>query len=282
MAAWFLLGMPGTSRPFFSAVAAQEGKKEETLTNKSIIEMQQLELGDGVILEKIRTTKCDFDVSFDGLKQLKEAKVSNAVIQAMVSAKSSAPMASDPTSTPAVTGDPNDPGVTHAAGVYLYAEADGHKTMTKLMAESPSVSGGAGPFGGSQRAVLSGLKAKLELTTRRPVFYMYLGTGGESQLAGGMTPAQLPLVQFDVKDNKKTQERSVVIGSHAGGPFSVNMKTGIEEKSKRPFDAVEIKPGIYKITLQNDLTDGEYGFAQVTVGFATAAGQMFCFGIRAQ
>src|SRR5437870_3804365 len=49
---------------------------DEKLTNASIIELQGLGLGDGVIIEKIKSTKCDFDTSIAGLKQLKEAKIS--------------------------------------------------------------------------------------------------------------------------------------------------------------------------------------------------------------
>lgn len=45
---------------------------EETLNNASIVELQKLGLGDGVLLEKIKTSKCDFDTSLGGLKQLKE------------------------------------------------------------------------------------------------------------------------------------------------------------------------------------------------------------------
>lgn len=291
LTAWLFLGAPGTNRAYFSAMAAEEGKKAETLTNKSIMDLQQLNLGDDVILEKIKTSQCDFDVSVDGLKQLKEANVSAVVIKAMISPKAAVPVAvpaavpaavaaSGPASQPEVAGDPNDPNAPHGPGVYLYEETGGQKKMTKIMPESPSVSGGAGPFGGSERAVLTGLSAKLELTTRKPVFYMFLGTSGDTQLAGGVTPAQLPLAQFDLKDNKKVQERSVVIGSHAGGPFSSRVTNGLEEKSKRPFDAQEIRPGVYKITLQNDLPDGEYGFVKMSGGFESASGQMFCFGIH--
>ena len=260
-------------------MAAEEAKKEEILNNASVLKMQKEGFGDVLIVGKIKVSKCDFDVSIDALKELKAAKVSDAVMEAMIAAKP-APSAS---SGPVVSsGDPNDPNAPHAAGVYLYEEAGGQKKMTKIMAESASIRGGAGPFGGSQRAELSGLKAKLQLTARRPVFYMYLGTGGENQLVGGTTPAQLPLVKFDVKDNKKIQIRSVVIGSHAGGPFSATSKTGIEEKFKKPCQEQEMSPGVYKVNPQDDLPDGEYGFAHVSGGFAMAAGQMFCFGIQSK
>ena len=50
---------------------------EETLNNASVIELQGLNLGDAVIIEKIKTSKCEFDTSITGLKQLKAAKVSD-------------------------------------------------------------------------------------------------------------------------------------------------------------------------------------------------------------
>src|SRR2546421_6255656 len=64
---------------------------DETLSNASIIELQGLNLGDAVMIEKIKTSKCNFDTSIDGLKQLQQAKVSPAVIQAMLATKSAAP-----------------------------------------------------------------------------------------------------------------------------------------------------------------------------------------------
>jgi hypothetical protein len=61
----------------------------------------------------------------------------------MISAKSSAPAVNRLT---VATGDPNDPNAPHAAGVYLYEEANGQKKMTKLMGES-FISSGHGSQG---------------------------------------------------------------------------------------------------------------------------------------
>src|SRR5678815_3023093 len=88
---------------------------EEVLNNASIIELQGLNLGDNVILEKIRTSKCDFDTSINGLKQLKAAKISDAVIQAMVASKSPAAPAMGSTMI-AARGDLNNPLAPHPAG----------------------------------------------------------------------------------------------------------------------------------------------------------------------
>ena len=58
------------------------------LTNQDIIEMTSLNLSDDVIIAKIRSaTGADaskFDTSVDGLKALKAANVSDAVIKVMI------------------------------------------------------------------------------------------------------------------------------------------------------------------------------------------------------
>jgi len=75
----------------------------EMLTNASIIELQGLTLGDAVIIEKIKTSKCSFDTSINGLKQLKAANLPGAVIEAMIATK--AAVSDNAIST--VAGDPN-------------------------------------------------------------------------------------------------------------------------------------------------------------------------------
>jgi hypothetical protein len=58
----------------------------EVLSNASVVELKELGLGDGVIIEKIKASKCKFDLRVDDLKALKSANVSDAVISAMLSA----------------------------------------------------------------------------------------------------------------------------------------------------------------------------------------------------
>ena len=146
-------------RPVCPSVCAAD-QNIETLNNASVIEMQSLNLGDGVILDKIKTSKCDFDVTLPGLKQLKEAKVSDAVIQAMIGAKAPAKMtvaSAQNDVKPAVTGDQNDPTVQHDSGVWLFEETGGVKKMTPLGAESYRIwSGMNGPWSSAERAVLTG------------------------------------------------------------------------------------------------------------------------------
>lgn len=260
-----------------SACAAEEAQKQEVLTNASVIELQKMDLGDGVILDKIKTSKCDFDVSLEGLKQLKDAKVSSAVIQAMITAKAPAkPAVVAAEAKPLATGDQNDPQVVHEAGVWLYEEADGKKKMTQLEGESFRIwSGMSGPFGAATRAVLTGLSAKVKVTARKPVFYMYFGDSTQGIL-GSASPSQLPLAKLDVKP--KTQERLLVIGSAAA---YAGYNSGINKKALRGINSEKVAAGIYKVTPQEDLADGEYSFcfygSEVQVG---TAGKMFCFGVQ--
>ncbi len=242
--------------------------------------MQKLNLGDGVIVDKIKTSHCEFDVTLNGLKQLKEAKLSDAVIQAMIATK---PNTTAPATAPAVpaaakanaaaSGDMNDPNVPRNAGVWLYEEVNGQKKMTQIESEGFRTWMGAGPFGSAIRAVVTGLNAKVRASTRRPVFYMYFGQGD----IGGITgPSQLPLAKFDLKP--KTEERLLAIGSVA--PFS-GVNTGIRRQSLRVVNSEKVADGIYKVVPAEDLSSGEYGFCYILeTGGMSNAGKMFCFGIQ--
>jgi hypothetical protein len=83
------------------------------LTNQDIIGMTQLGLSDDVIIAKIRSASASsaeataFDTSVDGLKALKEAHVTDAVIKAMINPAPPAPVVVS-TAAP-VALDPNLP-----------------------------------------------------------------------------------------------------------------------------------------------------------------------------
>jgi hypothetical protein len=71
---------------FSTFATVQESSKR--LTNQDVISMASLGLSDDVIIAKIRSVSgsdgLNFDTSVDGLKSLKEAKVSDAVVKAMI------------------------------------------------------------------------------------------------------------------------------------------------------------------------------------------------------
>jgi hypothetical protein len=55
----------------------------EVLTNADVIRLAEAKLAESAIVAKIRNSTCKFDISVDGLIKLKQAGVSDAVIQAM-------------------------------------------------------------------------------------------------------------------------------------------------------------------------------------------------------
>jgi hypothetical protein len=58
--------------------------KSDTLKNKTIITMTKSKLGDKIILSKINTSPCRFDVDTDALILLKQSGVSDTVMNLMV------------------------------------------------------------------------------------------------------------------------------------------------------------------------------------------------------
>jgi hypothetical protein len=107
-----LSASPHTVHGLAPRAGAQAG---EVLTNASVIELVQAGLGDALVAEKIRRSECRFDMSVAGLKQLKAAKVSEAVIAEMFSRQRAATAAGGVPTPP-----PSSPGahsvVTPGAG----------------------------------------------------------------------------------------------------------------------------------------------------------------------
>ena len=81
---------------------------QEVLHNDSIIRLIDLKLGDNLVIQKIKTSQCDFDTSIDAIAKLKAAGVSNDIIGAMMGTKSAptpvpaSPAKPDATDTPSV------------------------------------------------------------------------------------------------------------------------------------------------------------------------------------
>jgi hypothetical protein len=75
---------------FFLLTAANSQVRTRALSNDDVIQMTSLGLSDDVIIEKIRSVPAtNFDTSVAGLKVLKAAKVSEAVLKAMINPRAS-------------------------------------------------------------------------------------------------------------------------------------------------------------------------------------------------
>jgi len=84
---------PAQGEPQPEQPAPAQAVPAQGLTNDDIIKMVQVKLADSVIIAKIKSSACAFDTSVDGLTKLKQAGVSDAVLQAMVEGGGQAPAA---------------------------------------------------------------------------------------------------------------------------------------------------------------------------------------------
>ncbi|HEV7767974.1 MAG TPA: peroxiredoxin [Thermoanaerobaculia bacterium] len=81
---------------------ATDKSSEPALTNEGVVALAAADLGDEIVIAKIRTTpQVRFDISTDALVALKKEKTSSAIIAAMIERANRAPSASAPASTTA-------------------------------------------------------------------------------------------------------------------------------------------------------------------------------------
>ena len=272
-------------------VSSHAGDGGDILVNKSVVDLHQLGLGDSVIIDKIKTSRCNFDTSLDGLKQLKAQGITGDVMGAMILATSQGSASTDAAAAkPVSSGDPNDPAAMHEPGIWCCQESGGKKTMTKL---EPSIiskmeSGGGAVWGmawgatAKSRADLNGSSAATQINQRKPVFYFYFDASNQSGNAA-TGPNEFVLAQMEVR--KKDDERRMVVGQMNAYSGS---KTGPDQKDVRQIAFERLGSGIYKVTPQKDLADGEYasyyaGNAPV-IGYyfvMGAGGKLYDFGIKA-
>jgi tetratricopeptide (TPR) repeat protein len=106
----------------------------EVLTNDAVVSMVKAGLGDAIVLDKIKTSQGQFDLSTPGLVRLKESGVSDAVIKAMIEA--SAPAAPPPPAP--VVADALARETANAIALYRQGKVvEAEAAFDKLLAERP-------------------------------------------------------------------------------------------------------------------------------------------------
>lgn len=278
------------------AGVALRGRGQEatnpTLTNDDVIKMAQAKLPDGVIVAKIKASPCKFDTSPDTLIKLKQAGISDTVMQAMAEAGAPAASAEPSPDTKALPPDPNDPLAEHDPGIYYVRQNPGGRQMTQLdpTAYSGGKSGGVftsvmtyGIHKAKWKAVVRGARANVRITEESPTFYFYFeqkhGTlsyaGGAGGWFGGLSsPSQFSLARLE----SKKDSRELVIGE-----FGVTgASTGTPGKDVTDFDFEKVAPGIFKVVPRANLKPGEYCFFYTGQNTAMGAGggDLFDFGIN--
>ncbi len=236
----------------YSANAQDATSLRKRFTNQDVIEMTKLGLSDDVIITKIRkafddgTNAVSFDTSVDGLKGLKAASVSDPVIKVMIN-----PTPPPPTvvaGTNPVTIDSSLP--PPEVGVYWRDEGKFVLVQGQTVANAKAGGRAGSMFTYGLRnqhwdATIDGHTSKNVVRDRHPIFYLYVPDGVDS--------SDYVLLKL----NKKSDRREFQIGSFGG---ITGGKSGVQRDKEVPFHAEHMGIRIYKLTLDDSLKPGEYGF----------------------
>jgi len=104
---------PAQPEPQAEQAGPPQSAPMQGLTNDDVMKMVRVKLADAVIIAKINSSACSFDTSVDDLAKLKQAGVSDAVLEAMVKGESQ-PTAAPPASAVPDTGSlPTEPPATN-------------------------------------------------------------------------------------------------------------------------------------------------------------------------
>lgn len=277
-----------------SPLRAQELKTApEIVTNQTVLDMVNAKLPADLIVTKIQTSKCNFDLSTAALVKLNESAVPADVIKVMMqknSAPEITPVSATSTTTAAEPTDPNDPNTWHDPGIYVYASNGRERKLLMLEPTVYSQGKSGGHFASAMtygiakvkwKAVVRNAHANVKVGDPKSVFYFYFEEKGAGlshpQFGGTSTPNEFTLLKFDVKsDSRETTVMKVnAFGSSAG----------TDDKANVEFTFEKLKPGIYKVTPKQPLAPGEYCFLGAGIGGAFAPGaaqanRLFDFGVE--
>jgi hypothetical protein len=244
------------------AIHLTAGHADKAMTNPDVLALASAGLSDDIIIAKIHASpQTSFDTSVEGLKALKAAGLSNAVIHSMVVAGTE-PAKEPETKAPKVDASSANPEDPHPAGIYMYANSAGSPALRELQRATPKQgkSSGALVSGltyGIKKAkvllVIDGANSPIKTSDASTAFYLY-SPQQDGTFGGSYTkPEAFSLIQLTQKGNS----REIVVGS-AGISGS---KFGVDDQARRSFTASKVKPGIYKLTPDQPLAPGEYAFA---------------------
>jgi hypothetical protein len=248
----------------------------EVLNNDSVITMVKAGLPTNVIVNKIRSSQNQFDLSTNELIRLKQNGINEDILMAMQGySETGDPRPTAPSVYNSEGMDPNDPMARHTIGIYHYTERHGIRKMNELEPSVITSSHTTGMIGtkltygiwqNKQKAKLAGASASYQVTDPAPVFYFYLNEKDRTMAAIKYFPAsvsQFQLVKFDVKGH----DREVTVGKSS----EYTNKTGISSNFLVPVSVEKVGDGVFKVTPQGVLKSGEYGFFMLGTGASVGA-----------
>ena len=254
----------------FAAALLASPALAEKVTNQSVIDLAKAKMSDDIILSAISSGTPSFDTSSKGLIALKNAGVSDKVVQAILSANASP--------APAAAAAPRASGGSAAGGVSPETAmlVDRGKTL-QMKYLTPNIRHVVAPFVGARSyASLTGMTAT-QRTSGTPKFV--IAVPNNAQPESYFTLAHL-------KSEKGV--RSVMIG---GGYYSYS--TGISKDRVVPVTSAKAPSQsgapagftLYELTPTSELASGEYALVlyssvvRSSGWFASGLDSYFDFGI---
>jgi hypothetical protein len=243
---------------FLLLVAPTVAQTRKPLTNDDVLQMVKEGFTEEVIIKAIEANKGDFDTSLPGLRTLRNAGVSEKILNAMLSASSRKTEA--PTAAAAR-------GLPEEVGVYL-------REGEKLIEVQPEIVNWR--TGGILKAMATGglTGGHVNGTVKNPHSPLQTGVPLEFiiRCPEGTSVAEYQLLRLDEKKDRR-EFRAMTGGvMHASGGA---------DKNAAPFQFEKIAPATFKVRL-TDLKKGEYGF--LPPGFSSASvaasGKVYTFGIE--
>lgn len=208
------------------------GEDEKPLDNAQVIQLTKADLGDAVIIAKIKSTKeVKFDLTPDDLVKLKKSGVSGPVIAAML----------DRSVSSAAPGTASAKG--RGSSKVVLAAKEGTFDIKPIPGDFKTTFA----FFGMRRYVqFSEITSKIRIKDHFPTLLLYFDRDPNK-------------IWWLVKLIPWNDYKVRVLDLQSMGAFSGTISNSPVESCDVPYSAVEEKPGMWRITPKAELQPGEYG-----------------------
>lgn len=271
---------------FVLACLRLSAQQTDTLTNSKVIELYKAGFGKDILKSKIQTSVTKFDVSIDGLLELKKAGVPDEVINLMISANGQKTNAADNSNNNSIAANTGGKTLNLESGIYYQnSKGDYNEIEPSILTNSKTNRAAqifiSGLINAKTKATLSGKESSFLIYETLPKFYFVFDTTVKSSLNtesnvffGGTTtsPKEFLLVKLNISKNS----REITVGKEN----IANSDFGIDETSLIRFTSKKISKGVYEVSTDTPFAPGEYCFLfalGIKQGQSTKA---FDFGVR--
>lgn len=241
-------------------LAAALSASESPLTNKDVVKLSQLGIGDPAVIAKIRQAAAvNFQLEIDDLAALKKAGVSGSVIAAMLDRSAGHPNATAPQTGAGSVKEPD------YIGNFCWRDpGTGHLTPLERQMGASVIDVKAMGFGGAESYVrVDGDRSSVRVKEGDPTDFVVLAS---SQSIDPQSIAQLFALDVAGGDRRLPVARAASMG------FSGR---GVATESQIALRAIPYGKSSFLLTPLEPLGPGEYAFAGPTPGVG------FCFGVDA-